>query len=523
MDQKKQNNLPDEDNWFDSLLHKPEVGQEIGPDEHAVSSAGLSELSDIELEKILAEAKSADWGAEEAPVEEQLPPPPKKAPPAGDFKDDDYREIFGEGEELEEIFSTAKLPTQPVCEEESYEEEEEEAPEFFDQEVFAEVFGKPLPKGRPKKKGGYGLLGIPHILTTVLWLAMIVAIGVTLGRFIWVCASDILAFGKEQKTITVTIDADDDLEDVSYKLYNAGIIRYPGLFEIYGNIVDAMDSIKPGKYELNTLYDYMALKNAMSYHKRGDIKTIVIPEGWTMKQIFEHLEEKNICTVAELEAYAISGQLDNYWFLEGADRSTPGYLEGYLFPDTYEFYEKDTPYRVLDKLLDNFEIKFTERMHQKLEVLNETLAAKLKKQGFGQDYINEHKMTVHDIVIVASMVEKETAGGTEGYRIASVIYNRLTNPGEYPFLNIDATIVYALGGKTELTKEDLQIDHPYNTYKYKGLPPGPISNPGLSSLDAALEPDVEPYHYYALDKTTRKHVFFKTYKEMQDWLGKQGN
>jgi UPF0755 protein len=124
------------------------------------------------------------------------------------------------------------------------------------------------------------------------------------------------------------------------------------------------------------------------------------------------------------------------------------------------------------------------------------------------------------------MIEKETANIPESFTISSVIYNRLNNSSEFPFLNIDATIVYALGGKSDLTEEDLKIDSPYNTYTNKGLPPGPISNPSQNSIAAALDPEETldengkriKYYYYALDPSTNEHHFSKTYKEHQAFL-----
>jgi UPF0755 protein len=126
-------------------------------------------------------------------------------------------------------------------------------------------------------------------------------------------------------------------------------------------------------------------------------------------------------------------------------------------------------------------------------------------------------MTVATIVNVASMVEKEAANNIENYTVASVIYNRLCR-WELPYLNIDATIVYALGGKTDpLTNADLQIDSPYNTYTHMGLPAGPISNPGLASLNAALDPDDTDFFYYALNPKTNEHKFSKTERVLSNF------
>ena len=125
------------------------------------------------------------------------------------------------------------------------------------------------------------------------------------------------------------------------------------------------------------------------------------------------------------------------------------------------------------------------------------------------------------LITIASMVEKESAFSGESMDISSVIYNRLSHPN-YPFLNIDATLVYALDGKTELTEEDKNVDSPYNTYKYEGLPPGPIANPGLLSLKAALNPSDSKYYFYALDPTaeSREHRFFETYQQHLDFINK---
>ena len=157
-------------------------------------------------------------------------------------------------------------------------------------------------------------------------------------------------------------------------------------------------------------------------------------------------------------------------------------------------------------------------------MLNEDLAASWERRGYDEEYIAAHKFTVYELITVASMVEKETAGADESADIASVIYNRLCRPADYPYLNIDATVVYALGGITgTLTYEQTQIDSPYNTYTRQGLPAGPISNPGLNSISAALNPNETNYFFYALDKQTGTHHFSETYDEHNRFLMEQGD
>ena len=493
---------------------------QIAPLDHPASDPAGKDLGDdeLDLEKIIRDTLRGD-PAGSAPAEPavsmdatqvvpsagdtpDLPQPQTQTPPA-EFRDDEFRDTFGEGEVLERIFSD-----QPVEEPEQTEKgpSQEEAPEEETEEEAME-------KGRPKRRSGSGLLGLPHLAATVVWLLIIVAVGAAIGRMVWLCAADVLAFGREAKTVTITIEEGDTLDDVAQKLKDAELISYPGLFKLYANISDAMDKIKPGTYVLNdqsgdaaeemVVYDYMALVSAMSPYSSGltVVEDLRIPEGYTCAQIFKLLEENGVCTAAELEEYAASGELDEYWFLEGVERGDKYCLEGYLFPNTYDFYENDDPERVLEKMLDAFDASFTDVMKQKLQTLQE-------EKGY----------TIREVVIIASMIEKESASDLESYTVSSVIYNRLADPSEYPYLNIDATIVYALGGKADLTEEDLKVDSPYNTYTNKGLPPGPISSPSQNSLAAALGPEDTDYYYYAFDPSTGAHHFSRTYEEHMAFL-----
>ena len=474
-----------------TLLSDPVVGEEILADEHAISGTGLSHPEDAELDQIMQETKGTDPAAgETVPINidgatfETTVFEVQDMPPIQDYVDP----------------STA--PDQPAEPAEESEEEEQ-----------------PLPKRRPKMKKGYGLLGIPHILSTVIWLAITVAIGVSIGRMIWICAAEVLAFGRPDKEYTLTVSSGDNIDTIAIKLKNTGLIQYPELFKLYADLTDAEEEISVGTFTLNSKYDYHALVNAMSYHSPArETVSLVIPEGYTCAQIFALLEENGVCSVADLEEYAANGDIKDRWFLEGIERGDKYCLEGYLFPDTYQFYTDDEAGRVIGKFLDNFDNRFTDIMKSRLDPLNERLAAVLASRGYDEETIESRKITIREIVIIASMIEKETANDAESYDISSVIYNRLTNPANYPFLNIDATLIYALGGNIDpetgktkpLTSEDLQMDHPYNTYTVKGLIPGPISNPGRNSLNAALDPTVTDYYFYVFNPNTGKHMFAKT-------------
>lgn len=362
---------------------------------------------------------------------------------------------------------------------------------------------RPVRKGRPRKKKGEGLLGIPNILATVVWLVLILAIGVTAGRMLWVCAADVLAFGRENKPVTVTIYEADTMDTITDKLYNAGLIRYKGLFQLYASISDADEKIKPGIYDLNTLYDYHALVNFMTPRSSREVIELTIPEGYTCRQIFDLLEENRVCTAVDVAAYAADGELKDYWFLENVARGDKYCLEGFLFPDTYEFYKNSTPKEALERMLNNFENRFSEEMQAQIDTLNDSVT--------GGGY------TVREVTIVASLIEKESAAPAESPSIAGVIYNRLFRwEGTPAYLNIDAAIVYAQDGNADTI--DTSLDSPYNTYTHTGLTPTPISNPGLASLQAALQPENHNYYYYVLNPSTGMHQFSTTQEEHNAYI-----
>ena len=175
---------------------------------------------------------------------------------------------------------------------------------------------------------------------------------------------------------------------------------------------------------------------------------------------------------------------------------------------TTELEKLDLPVEKIEHIYDTFDAMGIQIVSPELEL----------------DVSDDLGMDMDEVITLASMIEKETASAKESSTIASVIYNRLCDPANYPYLNIDATIVYALGGVDgALTYEDTQIDSPYNTYNRTGLPAGPISNPGLSSISAALHPADTSYYYYALAGSTGLHHFSESYDEHQAFLAGQND
>lgn len=511
--------IPQNEEWLDDVLGAPTPESEIGPDENAVASAGLIHPDDMELEMIMAEHRAEDiTEVIEAAVAEQIELADTAEPeeePANDALSDDTQ------------FFTPQIAEEPadIPEEEAFiEQPQEEAATQEEPEAEEEL---PPRKGRPKRKSGYGLWGIPHLLSTAIWLVLIVAIGVSLGRTLWLCCADLMAFGKQPTTATITISDDDTIETISQTLAEKGLIRYPGLFQKFAELTGKVDNISEGTFTLGSHLDYNAMINGMSaYAGARQEVDIMFPEGYTCAQIFQLLEENEVCTVDELEEYAANGELEEFWFLEGVKRGDKYCLEGYLFPDTYTFYTNDDPGRVLEKFLYAFDARFTDIMRERLMDIKARHSENLADEGYGEDYINEHEITIREIVIIASLIEKESAGGEESYDVSSVIYNRLEESSYPPYLNIDAAVIYGLGGNVDpatgevkpLTQADLEKDTPYNTYLHTGLTPGAICNPGQESLNAALTPNDTDYYYYALDPSTGKHKFFESSRDFERFL-----
>ncbi len=529
--------IPESDDWFDELLGKPVPEKDLGPDESAIYAAGLIHPDDMELEQILAEHRQQELEAEisanvEAVMEQEMLPGFSEEYEETPVGVQETAVLTGEDKEIQDAISNevTQFFVPPVTEDVNAPAEESLPEEKAAVQAPAEVpdvIVPHTPKGRPKRKKGYGLLGLPHIAATLVWLALIVAIGISLGRTLWLCCADLMAFGKEDREAVITINDDDTIDTVAQMLADEGLIRYPGLFAKFAELTHKVDRISAGTFTLNSRLDYNAMINGMTaYAPAREEVDIMFPEGYTCSDIFRLLEEKNVCTVAELEAYAANGELSEYWFLEGVERGDKYCLEGYLFPDTYTFYTNDEPKRVIEKFLDCFDMRFTDIMRERLTEINQTHAERLAKEGYDQAYIDEHPITVREAVIIASLIEKESSGGEENYLISSVIYNRLVDSSHPPYLNIDAALIYGLGGKIDpvtgesisLTQEDLETDNPYNTYLYTGLTPGAICNPGQESLNAALVPEDTDYYYYALNPETGTHKFFETYSAHQNFL-----
>jgi len=376
--------------------------------------------------------------------------------------------------------------------------------------------------GNPREKEGRESVRRPvrrkkkvTVFGVLLYLIFVVGVSALLAGLGWVWANDILALNKAPHTAAITLKEDifttrqteegevayADVGYVADLLKEEGIIEYKLLFRAFAWVSNADVKLTPGTYELNTDMDYRAIVSNMGSRSSSRLTTTVtIPEGYTLDQIFGLLEEQGVTSVAKLEDMAANHNY-KFSFLQDIPMGDPHRLEGYLFPDTYEFYLGEDAKYVINKMLVNFDARVTDEL---------------------RGIIADKGKTIHEIVIMASLIEKET-DGTDQAKIASVINNRLNTNVTLGKLEIDATVQYALPErKDKLTYEDLQIDSPYNTYLYPGLPAGPIANPGMTAIRAAIYPESTDYYWYLLGDDGVHH-FFSSYNSFINYKNSLGS
>ena len=359
----------------------------------------------------------------------------------------------------------------------------------WDKEAVRRAQSKHKKKQRRKRFHWYS--PILYVLFVVLTSALLAGVG-------WMLMSDLCAFNKPMATVTVEVTAQDDLGSVADKLEEGGLIKYKWFFRLFGKLAKAEQKIGIGTYDLSTDMDYRALIVGM-HNSSGNLSaetvTVTIPEGYTVKQVIQVLAKAGVNTEENLMLSARESKF-NYSYIDNTTEDISR-LEGYLFPDTYEFYVGHNAKSALDKMISTFDKK-----------LDDELLIAAESRGY----------SLKEIVIIASLIEKET-DGADHRNIASVIYNRLENVGETAnLLQIDAALLYGLPEhEGAITNEDKAIDTPYNLYMHKKLPPTAIANPGLESITAALDPAETDYYFYALG-TDGQHHYSKTLAEHNNFL-----
>ena len=291
------------------------------------------------------------------------------------------------------------------------------------------------------------------------------------------------------KNYVIDVPAGAGSAKVASLLGNRGVIKYPALFKMYaGNKY----IFQRGRHSVNSSMTYDELLETFGNYAEGGVGEqvqIVIPEGYELGQIADILAQNGLVDKEEFMDEVNNGEFD-YDFVNEIPRSE-NRLEGYLYPATYQIYPGTSAHDIIIMMLDAFKSNV-------LPVYNQS--------GSGDP--------IDQVVTMASVIEREAANDGEKKLVASVFNNRLY---EGKKLESCATVQYLLHErKTVLSIEDTEIDSPYNTYKYKGLPEGPIASPGLASIKAALRPADTNYMYFLADPSGNKNYFSQTYDEHQE-------
>lgn len=292
------------------------------------------------------------------------------------------------------------------------------------------------------------------------------------------------ATGSENQKVRVEIPVGANAAAISERLKDAGVIRSPLAFQAVARVLGDSRNMKAGVYDIPRSLGVFEIVDLLV---RGDALSVwvPIPEGSTARDVAERLEASKL---GNSNSFLRLMQHSPRRF--GSEAPAPwGGCEGYLFPDTYRLDTNVAPADVVKKMLETWQTK----------------AYEPRRRKFASSRYGTAKT-----MIIASMIEKEAKVAEDRPLIASVIYNRLRRRMR---LQIDATVLYALGGhKPLVTLKDLKVKSPYNTYRVRGLPPGPICSPGEASIDAALDPATTRYLFYVA-RPDGSHIFTKSAAE----------
>lgn len=342
----------------------------------------------------------------------------------------------------------------------------------------------------------------------IIYLVFVLIAAVYCSYFAVTGINDMFALVSLEKEANVTVTEATTIDDVTEALKEQGVIKYPWLFKLYCEVYGDGTDVKliPGDYSIPDNLNFSNILYRLTTVKvERTAVWVTVPEGYTVDQIIDLLVSKGIGT-KEKYVDAINNYPYKHEFVQLLDEM--GYsedrvyrLEGYLFPDTYEFYTDTAEYLVINRFLNNFNSRFW-------RFYDEEYKADVEAMG----------MTFDDIVTLASLVQMEARHIIDYEPISYVFHNRLNHSNTYPFLESDATIQYFLDARKEdLTQEDLDTDNPYNTYLYPGLTPGAICCPGLDALEAAIYParpvdanGKEINAYYFVSDVTGKTYYAQT-------------
>ena len=371
---------------------------------------------------------------------------------------------------------------------------------------------------------------------SLVWWCMVILTAACLGQFLITGLNDVLAINRSSVKVTVEIpssitensvkpsklrklsgeplkQAKETNSKITQKLAQilkqAGVIDDPDFFCLYSKLRKSDGCFHNGTWQIDTKTDYEEIVNTFQSNEgRRDIVKVTIPEGQNALEISKLLEKNGVVTSAQkfLDVLNTDAFDSTYTMVTDLKNLSGRYykFEGYLFPDTYEFYQDEDPQNVLQKMLDDANMHYTKQI---------------------RDQAKKQNMTLDQLLTMASIIQAESADSSDMLNVSSVLHNRLKYGDKYNIrtLDCDSTTYYPYRSKS-VVPADKGKDYKskYNTYTVKGLPAGAICNPGMSAINAVLNPNDTNYLYFCHNPKTQKPYYASSAEEHADNLAEAG-
>ena len=369
-----------------------------------------------------------------------------------------------------------------------------------------------MPIRKPKvKKEKAPPTKLEGCLLKAIYGLLIVGVAGVLASLILVFVLDSMAFNRVQKVVDFEVTSGYTTAEIADMLEEKGLIDNAFCFRVYSKISGADGKWQVGAFTLSPDMGYATLVETLQTMTPRETVTVTIPEGYTVEEMAELFEKKEVCTADDFYKAVVSGEYD-YDFVkeiptaaDGAQHKGRIYrLEGYLFPDTYNFYVGSSGETVVQRMLENFDSKLTPEIRKQIE---------------------DRGWTIDQAVIMASLIEGEAASSKDMEKVSRVLANRMEPNSGYPKLQLCSTRDYVKGLLPTIPGIPV-TSVAYNTYEREGLPVGAINNPGLRAIKAALNPstdkEIMKCYFFATDYDTGITYFSKTLDEHNYYIRKYG-
>ena len=350
------------------------------------------------------------------------------------------------------------------------------------------------------------------IFTGLIVTVVVLLVSVSLAFFGISLGLEYLGINKSDEVIKLNIKEGSNTDDIAQQLIDEDIIENKFLFKLIVNLKDAGSLMKPGDIELKPSWSYADKIDALVEQRESfETVSVVFPEGTTLLDAAKLLETKGVISDYQELIYTFNSEKFGYDFESLIDNKGKKFyaMEGYFYPDTYNFYLDDSSFNIVKTVREHFNSKFTEDM---------------------KNTMRENGMTMDEVITLASIVQAESGSVKDMPKVASVFLNRLKDPANFPRLESDATETYykdvikveAESSKTFTDSEIKEFKDYYDTYVANGLPAGPVCNPGLEAINAVLYPEKTDYLYFCSNLKNKKTYFAKTLSTHKKNLKKAG-